>query len=376
MGEHPKPPRTHVADRARPPPHLSRALELEVGGRQSTNSRRPMRNAAVLANVNLKKRPFPAEYFEDDFVDPVPEVEARGTRSSKRARTGSGTPMSSSQQVGAPPRGTRNSSRRNEEEDEWQQVPDEWLKSGAEDADGDDESAENDDEAISDDDDEGALKLSNTHSKSRSSRRRIATSPASSGGVSPPVAAETSPAKSDAVKATIFDDDDSDLTDLSDDGAASDSKPKKKRAAAVQSDEDEDEEMADGQLDADEESGEDDYDDDADDEFVDEEYEIRIAYSKPKDWVEWETVCSVSLSTTRAFPLTRPCLQVCVTLDEWEDFPLQFEGSTNTKERALYKTLLLISDSVTEGMKVRSIHFLCRLSPFLSIPLPGCHSRS
>ena len=49
--------------------------------------------------------------------------------------------------------------------------------------------------------------------------------------------------------------------------------------------------------------------------------------------------------------------QVCVTLEEWEEFPQQFEGSTNTKERALYKALIHIAEGVIEGIQVSTLPF-------------------
>jgi predicted transcriptional regulator len=52
--------------------------------------------------------------------------------------------------------------------------------------------------------------------------------------------------------------------------------------------------------------------------------------------------------------LTR-CMQVAVGLIEWEAFPLQFEGSSNYREKSFYKLLTGkdgIVSMVTEVMKV------------------------
>lgn len=43
-----------------------------------------------------------------------------------------------------------------------------------------------------------------------------------------------------------------------------------------------------------------------------------------------------------------------MTMEEWETFPVQFEKSTSTKEKALYKVLKSYSDIVCEQIQVRA----------------------
>jgi hypothetical protein len=47
--------------------------------------------------------------------------------------------------------------------------------------------------------------------------------------------------------------------------------------------------------------------------------------------------------------------QVCVSLEDWQEFPVQFEGSTSMKERSLYKSLISISEFVCEAKLARSL---------------------
>lgn len=281
---------------------LVTATRTRSGGRQArATSARPMRSAAVTAKANMRKRPLPTEYFEDDFDEDQDISEEQSlTRSSKRPRTGTSTPLSSS----VPPatratRSTRNSRLRNRNEDEWQQIPDEWLNSdsGAPHA-GDRDDGELTAADVSADDNaenlaDGGSTDGQRRATARSHPRRIVSPSSSPDPASNLVAAPLAAKK-------IFGDDDSDLTDLTEDDGGS------KRATL---DADAERNDLDGSSregkpgDAGEtleEDGEDDLERDGesdgeDDEVVDEEYAIRIAASQPKEWVEWETV--------RSFPI-------------------------------------------------------------------------
>lgn len=337
-----------------------------------------MRNAAVMANANLRKRPFPAEYFDDDaedFVD-APGAgasfdEPPATRSSKRARTGTGTgtgtPMSSS----VPPTNTRSAratrnSRRNGADEGWQQVPDEWLHSDSAAEDNDDLGSNDDADADADADEDGDAvfeaepKAQASSSKvTRGLNRKRVVSPSSS-----PVPVSDPVIPSNAASKIFGDDDDSDLTDLSDvDDDATDKNVNadaKQNAAKDGGNDDAESKEA---AEEDDEAGTDDNDDedvdegpedDDDEEIIDEEYSIRVAFSQPKEWIEWETVSVLSVSLLYCDLVSVYFMQVCVTLEEWEEFPQQFEGSTNVKERSLRKSLIPIAEAVIEVMQVHS----------------------
>jgi len=247
-----------------------------------------MRSAAVAANANMRKRPLPTEYFEDDFdeVEEASEEQSLPRSSSKRARTGTSTPMSSSVPPATRGRSTRNSRLRNH--DEWQQIPDEWLDSGAavppagdtdgEESAGADVDAGPNSEAPTDGNDPDEQKKTTT----RSHPRRIVSPSSSPDPTSKPVAAPPASKK-------IFGDDESDLTDLTeeDGGGAKqrdlDNDGKQGEPDAAGETPDEEDSRSDDQ-----EGGEE--TDVEDNEVVDEEFAIRIAASQPKDWVEWETV--------------------------------------------------------------------------------------
>jgi len=254
-----------------------------------------MRSAAVAANANMRKRPLPAEYFEDDF-DEVEEASEEQSlpRSSKRARAGTSTPMSSSVPPATRGRSTRNSRLRNH--DEWQQIPDEWLNSATavppagdtddQESTGPDVDAGNYSEAPTDGNDPDEKNKTTT----RSHPRRIVSPSSSPDPTSNPVAAPPASKK-------IFGDDESDLTDLTEEDGGG------KRTVLGEGTEqkDPDDDGKQGEPDAagetldEEDSQSDDQEggeetDVEDNEVVDEEYAIRIAASQPKDWVEWETV--------------------------------------------------------------------------------------
>lgn len=313
-----------------------------------------MRSAAMTANANMRKRPLPTEYFEDAFneVEDTSEEQLL-MKGSKRARTGTSTPMSSS----VPPatratRSTRNSRLRNQDEDEWQQIPDEWLQSDfpahhAGDRDdgefsGADARADENGEGPTDGEDADGQKKTTT----RSHPRRIVSPSSSPDPISSSAMAPTTTKR-------IFGDDDSDLTDLTEDDDGT------KKATFNEEAEPEDQydarkggEPNDASDMLDEKEADDDSEQDGeetDDGLVDEEYAIRIAASQPKDWVEWEAVRVFAFTNVprHSFPL-----QVCSTLEEWETFPKQFEDSTSMKECALYNILLTISEAVVVQIKV------------------------
>lgn len=76
-------------------------------------------------------------------------------------------------------------------------------------------------------------------------------------------------------------------------------------------------------------------------------------HPSPEDFIEWETVSFFFLSYPFR-PLTK-AEQVCVTLEEWENFPEQFEQATHYAEKSLYKVLSQsIVPAITAELKVRT----------------------
>ncbi|KAG8954269.1 hypothetical protein FRC04_000494 [Tulasnella sp. 424] len=172
--------------------------------------------------------------------------------------------------------GTRISSRlhRNEElDEEWQQIPEEWMPKSDEDS------------SYS----EGESKMAESKA-SRSSKR---------------------------LNPVETDDNDSDLTELSDEAAS-----KSDEAEEAEKDEGSDAEESDeGTREAD---GEDEEAKEEGKEGTDaakQEKAPATTWMSPDDpnWVEWETIC--------------------VTLEEWKEFVAKFKGSNSTYERQLYRRL-------------------------------------
>ncbi|KAG8895037.1 hypothetical protein FRC00_008115, partial [Tulasnella sp. 408] len=180
--------------------------------------------------------------------------------------------------------GTRISSRlhRNEDlDEEWQQIPEEWLPKS------------DDDSSYS----EGESKKAESKA-SRSSRR---------------------------LNPIETDDNDSDLTELSDEAAS-----KMDDDDDAEKEEGSDAEESDGgtkEEEEEEEEGKEEGKDEGEEEGKEEEGAEKqgkapaTTWMSPDDpnWVEWETIC--------------------VTLEEWKEFVAKFKGSNSTYERQLYKRL-------------------------------------
>jgi hypothetical protein len=76
--------------------------------------------------------------------------------------------------------------------------------------------------------------------------------------------------------------------------------------------------------------------------------------SLPVNIIEWENVCHL-YSGWAVFILTL-LWQIVVTLQDWEEFPIQFEKSTNYLEKGFYKVLMAsggIVQMITEELRVR-----------------------
>lgn len=81
-----------------------------------------------------------------------------------------------------------------------------------------------------------------------------------------------------------------------------------------------------------------------------------LLVSDLKDFIEWETVCKQT-SGERIEILT--CLQICVSLLEWENVAVSLLNATHYSERALYKRLT--------GEIVPSVTVMLRVSGFNSV---------
>lgn len=88
------------------------------------------------------------------------------------------------------------------------------------------------------------------------------------------------------------------------------------------------------------------------DSLVSDEMEKDKSLAPPTDFIEWETVSSfISSDFCQSFII----LQICVTLQEWEHFPQQFEHATHYLEKALYKILANeIVPAITHELRVCS----------------------
>ena len=278
--------------------------------REQQRSARPQRNAAVVANANIKKRPLPLD-LDGDLPAEQPQSADESAHVDQARASASSEPNSKRARTG---RSTR-SSRRNvaDEEDEWQQIPDEWLKpeaasnsrrparttrangsstidpatEGETDADHDAEA-----EAETDADAEAEGEVDMEAANGNTDPTAPVRSP--SRPSSPP--AQASRPAYRPVTSSVFGDDDSDLTDLSDVEEAGKDVPAKDQ----DEEEEDDEELEEEQSESDE---------DEDQQPVDEEYAIRIAAGQAKSWVEWENVsfeplCDTYLCIDSKIPLT------------------------------------------------------------------------
>ncbi|KAF9516988.1 hypothetical protein BS47DRAFT_1390306 [Hydnum rufescens UP504] len=174
-------------------------------------------------------------------------------------------------------------------EDEWQVVPEEWLRPTG--------------------DEPGALDYDPNHNSAKEEG----------------IAQEQTLHPGDII-AAVFGDDDSELTDLSDE------------------DDNNNESVKEEDGDGDDGSVSDEVEDDDDDEDNDKEEE-------EEDFDADREVANVDEETAIQALVLNTSNQVCATIEEWENFPQQFEGSVSTKERALFKTLTRISATVCEELR-------------------------
>jgi len=73
---------------------------------------------------------------------------------------------------------------------------------------------------------------------------------------------------------------------------------------------------------------------------------------EPEDFVEWETVCNVTIILVGENSIC--CTKLCVTLFEWEHIAERFENSKHYTEKAFYKVLVNdIVPLVTAELRVR-----------------------
>ncbi|KAF8339700.1 uncharacterized protein EI90DRAFT_3151176 [Cantharellus anzutake] len=216
----------------------------------------------------------------------------RTTRGSKRlapteSDEESDAKPSTSMMVATKRQRTTRRSRLAEEDGEWQEVPEEWLHP-----------------------DPSSSQMRTSSRSSRSSRT------SSRGGSVLPK----------SVEAKVFGDDGSDLTELSDDGMDVEvtlDVPSESSNRRNEGDKDSDF-AEDPSVDEPVEQAQEVDDEDEDEEESNGE-KVGLP-NGPEERIEWETVCA--------------------TLSEWETFPRRFQGSTNVKEKALFKILMPISEDV------------------------------